>query len=75
MAYMEGMEKRLTLNAINRALAERGHAEKLVRGRGYFYFTGGAASEWNRSGVYVYHLNSYTLAEWLAERDNLAKDR
>ena len=69
------MAKRLTLNAINRALAERGHAERLVRGRGYFYFTGGAASEWNRSGVYVYHLNSYTLAEWLAERDALAKGK
>jgi hypothetical protein len=63
---------RLTLNKINCELAKRGHDERLVRGKGYFYFVGGNAASWQSSGVYTYHLNGFTLEQWLATRDYLA---
>jgi len=58
---------RLTLRRINAAIAAIGGREQLVRGKGYFYFVGGNAASWPRSGVYVYRLNALTLDQWLAE--------
>jgi len=61
----------VTLNQINHALAARGVAERLVRGKGYFYFWEGDAPRWRNSCVMVFRLNAFTLDQWLAEYDQL----
>lgn len=66
---------RVTFRRINDALRELGLKEQLVRGRGYFYFIEGDAAGWYSSSVYTYHLNDYTLDEWIAERNRLAHER
>jgi hypothetical protein len=63
-----------TLKQVNHALAVEGKPERLVRGKGYFYFTGGTAAQWHQSGVYVYRLGELTVIEWLRERDRLESD-
>jgi hypothetical protein len=57
---------------VNKALELAGHAERLRRGRGYYYFTGGGAAAWHTSGVCVAHADELTVAQWLAERDRMA---
>lgn len=66
--------RRVTLRKVNDALAAAGHPERLVRGNGYFYFIDGAAFEWYSSSVYVSHLNAFTVEQWIARRNELAKD-
>jgi len=60
---------------VNRTLKARGVAERLRRGAGYYYFTGGRAASWPQSGVYIYRAADLTLAQWLAEYDRLAGER
>lgn len=64
---------RVTLARVNAALAARGHAEILVRGRGYYYFAEGDAHRWPSSAVYTAHLTAHTVLEWAALRDELAR--
>lgn len=54
-----------TLAQVNAALKAAGRDERLTRGRGYFYFRGGAAMGWFTSSVYVGDVDAYTVAEWL----------
>jgi hypothetical protein len=61
------MAKRVTLNAVNRALAALGHKEKLVKGNGYFYFIEGDSAWWYSTSVYTFHLNDLTVEQWVAE--------
>lgn len=63
---------RVTLAAINAEIARRGHAERLVRGAGYFYFIDGAAHGWYNASVATMHLGGWTVAQWADERDALA---
>jgi hypothetical protein len=63
---------RVTIAAVNKALKAAGHPEELVRGNGYFYFAEGDAMSWYTSSVYVYRLDSYTVAEWVEQRNHLA---
>ena len=63
---------RLTRAAVNHALATQGHAERLVQGRGYWYFAEGATPCWPASSVYVPRLTDLSLDEWLAEHRALA---
>jgi hypothetical protein len=64
---------RVTLARINAALAAAGHAERLVRGAGYFYFAEGTASAWPSSGVYGVgpNLSALTVEQWVAEHATL----
>lgn len=64
---------RTTINKVNAALKTAGHDAELVKGAGYFYFVGPDAPVYS-SGVYVYHLNSFDVAQWVREFDAL-KDR
>jgi hypothetical protein len=45
------MAARVTLKAINDELSRRGHNARLAKASGYFYFFGGEATDWIRSGV------------------------
>lgn len=44
---------RLTLRKINAELKRRGETERLVRGRGYYYFIEGTSYHWPSVGVYT----------------------
>lgn len=57
---------RLTLKAVNKALAEAGAAETLVQAKDYFYFADGEAERWPETMVVVCRLNDLTLTEWIA---------
>lgn len=61
------MNKRLTLKAVNKAIAAAGIKDELVKGNGYFYFWGDKASTWYCSSVMVPRLNDLTFADWMAE--------
>ena len=60
---------------VNKALREMGKAEKLTRGRGYYYFRDGDAFAWPTSSVFVYRADQLTIKEWLAEYARLAADQ
>lgn len=57
--------------SVNKAIRALGGAEKLVKGEGYFYFTGGEAASWPATSVYVYRLHDLSLAEWVEEYKSL----
>lgn len=57
----------LTLKAVNLALIKSGASEELVKGKDYFYFSGGDTPEWDGTIVYVPRLNDLTLDEWVDE--------
>jgi len=56
---------------VNRALKARGVEERLKRGKGYYYFIHGEAHTWYTSSVPVCHASSLSVAQWLAEYDQL----
>ena len=59
--------------AVNKILKARGHQERLVRGRGYYYFIDGNASSWFSSSIACMWLIG--PAERFANmRDQLAND-
>jgi hypothetical protein len=59
--------------AVNRALRAAGRDERLVKGRGYYYFWGGDAASWPSSSVYVSHADVLSVEEWLAEHADFAR--
>jgi len=61
----------VTRKKINAAIAAIGGTEEIVKGRGYWYFAGGASSGWLSSSVYVYRLDDLTLAQWIEEYHEL----
>ena len=56
---------------VNRALKAAGHAEKLTRGRGYYYFRDGSAAGWYRSSVYVCRARELSVADWVREHADM----
>jgi hypothetical protein len=63
---------RITLKRINAFLHANGMAADvaLIKGSGYFYFSGGDTSTWYRSSVMAYRLSDLSLDGWLAEYEN-----
>ena len=68
------MSSGLTINAVNKAIADRGGKEKLVRGIGYYYFINVGKHSVPSSGVYVQNLNQLTLSQWLAELEEKRRE-
>lgn len=57
---------RVTLNVVNSAIAAAGIDAELVRGSGYFYFSGPAVESAYSSTVGgVYKIGSLTVDQWL----------
>ena len=54
----------LTLKKVNKAIKDKGYDAELVKGDGYFYFSGEDVSLCFEQGVYVYRLNQLTLEHW-----------
>ena len=63
----------LTLKTINEQLATLGKGAEVTKGDGYFYFSGGEASDWLDRTVNVPTLASLTLEQWLDEFKQLKK--
>ena len=66
-------DKQATVAAVNAELKRLGFAERLRRGRGYFYFHSGEAAGWPSSSVYVNNMQATTLAFWMDEFNTLRK--
>jgi len=64
---------RVTLKAVNDALAKRGRSARLMKASGYFYFDSGEAANWIDKTVYTPTVGSRTLEQWLEELDRLEK--
>ena len=64
---------RLTAKAINEELAKRGSRARLEKGDGYFYFSGGEATDWLDRTVNAHSLGSLALERWIAECERLKK--
>jgi hypothetical protein len=62
---------RITINNINKALADAGINAELIKGKGYFYFFGDDVDTCNTTSVYVYRLTSFTIDQWVREATNL----
>lgn len=61
----------LTLRQINDAIRDRGIRAVLMKGRGYFYFSGPDVELASSTSVWVYQLNELTLPQWMAELDRV----
>lgn len=64
-----------TVASVNTALRARGVKERLVRGRGYYYFMDGDASSWPSSSVYMNDVGAWTVEQWLREYEHLKAAR
>ena len=56
-----------TSTTVNKVMKELGLKERLVRGRGYWYFAEGNAAGWESSSVPVYRITDYTIVGWLEQ--------
>ena len=54
-----------TSKSVNAALKAVGAEERITRGKGYIYFTGGNASAWRYSSVPVPMIKSLTVSQWI----------
>ena len=65
----------MTLAKLNKFLRDNGmpDAIELVKGKGYFYFTGGETVTWHTTTVLVTRSDALTPTEWLSEFNRLAQ--
>ncbi len=64
----------MRLSDCNKELKAAGYAEKLVRGKGYFYFVDGESYKWKQTGVYAWHPQYSYAGEAVELRNNLADE-
>jgi len=69
------MSKRLTLKQINMHLEAQGIAERLYKGKGYFYFSDGETHRWYATMICRSNLIGMTLQDVINERTNLSQMR
>ena len=66
---------RTTIRRVNEALAAAGfRGVELVRGNGYFYFSGGDADRWHTTAVYTDRLTGMTVEQWVDEARRLREE-
>ena len=66
---------KVTAATVNAELARLGFEERLVRGKGYYYFCEGQAHEWPACSIHVYQSSSLTLEQWMEEYYTLKNAR
>lgn len=65
----------LTLKKVNAELARTGIRAELVKGDGYFYFSGQDVELAQEQGVYgVFRLNDLSLEQWVEEARQRVQD-
>ena len=67
------MAARITIKAVNDALARLGHEVRLEKASGYFYFWSGDVAGWIDRTVQVSKISELTLEQWMAEFKRLKK--
>lgn len=66
---------RTTIRRVNDALEAAGFkGVELVRGNGYFYFSGGDTVRWHTTAVYTNRLTGMTVDEWVDEARRLREE-
>lgn len=60
---------RLTIKSVNKAIAARGIKAELVKGDGYFWFSGDDVEYASTTSVMVFNLNSMPIESWMADLD------
>jgi hypothetical protein len=68
-------EGKVTLGTVNKMLKAKGVKEKLVKGKGYYYFIGGGASGWYTASVMTSQVDAMTLDGWWSEYKELKSAR
>jgi hypothetical protein len=63
-----------TIAAVNKELKARGIAERLRRGKGYYYFAEGDAHKWYSSSAYTNSVTGFTVEGWIKELEFLRSD-
>lgn len=67
---------RVTINKVNAALQAAGFDVEIVRGIGYWYFSGEGTMGWYCTSVITYHLSDFTVEGWVNEaRERAAQSR
>lgn len=61
----------ISIKQVNKLLPE---GYELVKGKGYFYFSGNDALDWETSSVYVYKISDLPLERWLEEFNYLRSE-
>lgn len=64
----------MTIAQINKFLADNGAQSELVKGKGYYYFSGKETNRWPSTSVMVNRLNQLSKQEWLAEYRSLKRE-
>jgi GNAT superfamily N-acetyltransferase len=67
---------RVTVTMVNKALKAKGYAVEVVKGVGYWYFSGPDAAKLHgvETGVMVPRLSDLSVEEWVAEFENKRKE-
>lgn len=65
---------RVTLAAVNVALAAKNIDGELLKGNGYFYFWGPAFDRCSTASVFVTSLNQLTLEQWMSEANHFIEE-
>ena len=63
-----------SIATVNKMLKAKGVKERLVKGKGYYYFDLGNSYSWYTSSVSVYRINELTLQRWWEEYNDLKND-
>lgn len=66
------MPTQLTLKTVNNMLKWMGLPERLVKGKGYYYFCEGEAPTWHSTTVCVNRLNALSFEQWMREYETLS---
>ena len=61
----------VSIGEVNKALSDAGHAEKLAKGKGCYYFKGGNAHLWLEAEVRVPKVHDLSVSQWLDEHCRL----
>lgn len=63
------------ISQVNAALKKAGLDAEIVKGNGYFYFSGPGTEKWYTASVMVNSVSQLTLDQWVAEYHTLKADR
>lgn len=66
-SWMEIEMTKITTKAVNKALVANGINAEIVRGEGYWYFSGEGTGTWKSTSVYTMRLNDLSVHEWVEQ--------
>ena len=64
----------ITIKSVNKMIASKGILAEIVKGDGYYYFTGSDVELAEYTSVYVFKLNDMTMQQWSESIDSIVAD-